>query len=131
MEQGHTLESLSRAAHAVRAKLALVRVAIDEALEAAELDLQAANGAKHGRSALKRDLAQLRRSSRDWLRDMERWASDLQKKEGDDAKNGTGAKTVVSLNGRTEGRVAAAPGGSRKARNPRARPSGRSSGARA
>lgn len=73
MESGETLESLARASQATRAKLGLVRVAMEETMEAAERDLQGRNLDRGARSKLKTGLADLRKSAKSWLKDLESW----------------------------------------------------------
>ncbi len=95
MDDGHTLESLSQAAHAVRAKLSLVRVAVDESLEAAERDLGSRELDRQTRSALKQELTALRREAKTWMKGLERWTSDVQRSEG----NGSVRRSLRSANG--------------------------------
>jgi DNA-binding transcriptional MerR regulator len=82
MDDGHTLESLSRAAHAVRAKLSLVRVAVEEALEAAEVDLKGRDLDRSDRTRLRAEMTGLRRESKAWMRGLEKWTLELQRSEG-------------------------------------------------
>jgi DNA-binding transcriptional MerR regulator len=82
MEDGHTLESLSRAAHAVRAKLSLVRVAVEEAVEAAEIDLKGRDLDRSDRARLRAEMTELRRDAKAWMRGLEKWTLELQRSEG-------------------------------------------------
>lgn len=81
MENGHTLESLSRAAHAVRAKLSLVRVAVEETIEAAEVDLKSRDLDRSDRARLRREVAALRKDAKALLRGFEKWTSEIQRCE--------------------------------------------------
>lgn len=81
MDDGHTLESLSRAAHAVRAKLSLVRVAVEEALEAAETDLKQRDLDRSDRSQLRQDVSALKKQAKVWMRGLEKWTVELQRCE--------------------------------------------------
>ncbi|MGF1509233.1 MAG: MerR family transcriptional regulator [Myxococcota bacterium] len=81
MENGETLETLSRAAQAVRAKLSLVRVAVDESMEAAERDISARDLDRKSRSALKAELNALRKDSKEWVRALERWTGSVEEAE--------------------------------------------------
>jgi DNA-binding transcriptional MerR regulator len=81
MDDGHTLESLSRAAHAVRAKLSLVRVAVEEVLEAAETDLAGRDLDRSDRAELRRQMATLRKDAKAWMRELERWSIEVRRSE--------------------------------------------------
>lgn len=75
MEEGATLESLASAGQAVRARLSLVRVAMDEASEAAQKELARCDLARADRSAVKKELTRLQKEGKAWVRDMERWTA--------------------------------------------------------
>lgn len=81
MDEGHTLESLSRAAHAVRAKLSLVRVAVEESLEAAETDLKSRELDRSRRAELRQEITGLRREAKAWIRGLEKWTAEVQRCE--------------------------------------------------
>ena len=81
MEQGETLEELARAAPAVRAKLSSSRVAMEEALEAAETDLTGRQIDKKARTSYRTELGSLRREAKSWLKALERWSSEVEKAE--------------------------------------------------
>lgn len=81
MDDGYTLESLSRAAHAVRAKLSLVRVAVEEALEAADVDLKGRDLDRGDRSQLRQQMVALRKDAKAWMRDLEKWSLEVQRSE--------------------------------------------------
>lgn len=87
MDQGDTLEALARAAQATRAKLSTVRVALDEALDAAEVDLAGRGLDKRTRAALKAELAGLRRGGKDWLKSVDRWMAEVEQAERAVAKS--------------------------------------------
>ncbi|MCK6551071.1 MerR family transcriptional regulator [Myxococcota bacterium] len=121
MTSGDTLESLARATHAVRAKLASARVSVTEVLEAAETDVEARELDRTKKGALKSELAVLSKQAHAWLRAMDRWGAALQEADakarpdarakdaapkGEPAKgNGKGARTTGR--GRAEGRLGA------------------------
>jgi DNA-binding transcriptional MerR regulator len=86
MENGETLETLSRAAQAVRAKLSLVRVAVEESIEAAERDLAARDLDRKSRSGLKAELTALRKESKAWVRSLERWTTTVEQAESERRK---------------------------------------------
>lgn len=77
MDQGETLEELARAAQAVRAKLALVRVSMEEVLGAAEADLSHRELDRRSKGPLKSELTDLKRNAKAWLKSLERWSGDL------------------------------------------------------
>jgi len=81
MDDGHTLESLSRAAHATRAKLSLVRVALEEALEAADVDLRGRDLDRSDRARLRQEMSALKKDAKTWMRDLEKWTADIQRSE--------------------------------------------------
>lgn len=109
MESGETLESLARAAQATRAKLALVRVAMDEALEAAERDVQGRDLDRSKRSQLKGQLSDLRKSSKNWLKDLEQWTHEVGSAESE-RTNGKSTKKAAAA-----GRSRTAPAQAKKA----------------
>ncbi|MCA9553579.1 MAG: MerR family transcriptional regulator [Myxococcales bacterium] len=94
MEQGDTLESLARAAQATRAKLSSVRVALDEALDAAEVDFGGRELDRRARAALKAELGALRKGAKDWLKAVDRWMGEVEQAER------SGAKAAGATNGR-------------------------------
>lgn len=79
MQQGETLEELARAAPAVRAKLSSSRVAMEEALDAAEADLGSRPIDKKLRTSYRAELGSLRRDAKGWLKALERWSADIEK----------------------------------------------------
>lgn len=83
MGQGETLETLARAAQAVRAKLSGVRVAMDEVLDAAETDLAGRDLPRNVRSELRATLRQLRKDGKGWLKSMEKATSAISKASAD------------------------------------------------
>ena len=99
MDQGDTLEELARAAQAVRAKLALVRVSMEEVLDAAEADLSHRELDRRSKGPLRSELAELKRDAKAWLKSLERWSGDLDRAG---AKNSSAAP-----NRRSAGRPAA------------------------
>ena len=110
MEQGETLEELARAAPAVRAKLSSSRVAMEEALDAAETDLGGRIIDKKQRTSYRAELGSLRRDARGWLKALERWSADVEKAERRnrdgraDVPNGTARKKRTLARTRARGR---------------------------
>jgi DNA-binding transcriptional MerR regulator len=82
MDSGETLEDLA-AAQAVRAKVSSLRTAIEEALHAAESDLESRVEAidKRRRSASRMTLQRIAKDARTWMKELERWSSDLEAAE--------------------------------------------------
>ncbi|MEM6861967.1 MAG: MerR family transcriptional regulator [Myxococcota bacterium] len=78
MENGETLESLASAAQAVRAKLSLVKVAVQESVEAAERELANSEVDRKSRAQLRAELKQLAKDAKDWSRSMEKWTGSVQ-----------------------------------------------------
>jgi DNA-binding transcriptional MerR regulator len=76
MDGGETLEQLA-AQHAVRAHVTSARVAMEEALDAAEADLDKRPIDKKQKTAAKTKLAKLRKEAKDWVRVLEKWSSEL------------------------------------------------------
>ena len=88
------LGSLARAAQATRAKLSSVRVALDEALDAAEVDFGGRELDRRARAALKAELGALRKGAKDWLKAVDRWMGEVEQAER------SGAKAAGATNGR-------------------------------
>ena len=77
MGDGETLEELARAAQALRAKLSSVRVAMEEAMGAVQLDLSSSELERRERRRLEGELNVLRRSSKAWIKAMEQLSLQL------------------------------------------------------
>ena len=75
MDNGETLEQLA-AEHAVRAQVSSARAAMEDALAAAEADLDKRSVDKKQKVAAKTKLAKLRKEAKDWIRTLEKWSSD-------------------------------------------------------
>jgi DNA-binding transcriptional MerR regulator len=72
MSEGDTLETLAGHAQGVRARISTARVALDEALDAAEADA----GDRDGDRSAKNELVALRRDAKSWLQRLEKLTSD-------------------------------------------------------
>ncbi len=87
MDDGETLEQLA-AQHAVRAQLLAARVAMEEALTAAETDLDRRSIDKKHKTSAKTKLAQLRKEAREWIRMLEKWSAELVASESNGSVKG-------------------------------------------
>ena len=87
MTEGETLEEIACASTAVRARLSLVRVSMDEALDAAEKDLASQELERKKRSQLKSGLGALRKDAKSWLRAMEKWTGEIQQAQRSNSKS--------------------------------------------
>ncbi len=111
MVQGDTLEELARAAQAVRAKLALVRVSMEEVLDAAEADLSHRELDRRSKGPLRTELSDLKRNAKAWLKSLEKWSGDLDRASHKAPSGAKAAGRTTTASGRASargGRVTAA-----------------------
>ncbi len=92
MDQGDTLDELARASQAVRAKLSSLRVAMEEVLEAADVDFAERDLDRKTKTILRSELTALKRSSKDWIKTLDRWSGALDQAEKDKQKASNGTK---------------------------------------
>ncbi|MEM7679031.1 MAG: hypothetical protein AAF449_23895, partial [Myxococcota bacterium] len=96
MDQGDTLEELARAAQAVRAKLSLVRVSMEEVLEAAESDFAHRELDRKSKTPLRTELNGLKKEAKGWLKSLERWSGEVDKASQKNAPAGGKSPTKAS-----------------------------------
>lgn len=114
MDQGDTLEELARAAQAVRAKLALVRVSMEEVLDAAEADLSHRDLDRRSKGPLRTELSDLKRDAKTWLKSLERWSGDLDRASQKNGSNGAEKRAMGESAGRAGAKKTASTRATRK-----------------
>ncbi len=114
MDQGDTLEELARAAQAVRAKLALVRVSMEEVLGAAEADLGHRELDRRSKGPLRSELSDLKRDAKAWLKSLEKWSGELDRASVKNAGTSTPKTASRSTPRGAAARAAATPTARRK-----------------
>lgn len=133
MTSGETLESLARATHAVRAKLASARVSVLEVLDAADVDVDARELDRAKKSALKGELSVLSKQAHAWLRAMDRWSAALQEADAK-ARPDVRAKEPspeLAPKARTNGKNGKSGGSGKRAERSEGRPGARAAEQRA
>ena len=125
MDQGETLEELAKAAQAVRAKLALVRVSMEEVLGAAEADLGHRELDRGAKGPLRSELTDLKRDAKAWLKSLEKWSGELDRASQKPSRTATvRAARAPAARGRTS-RAAGTKARTKAASKSKARSGGR------